>query len=126
MSHFTTIETRIHDLDALRAACAEMGIETAENAIARGFGSQRRVGRLVVKLKGPYDVAVNPAKDGTGYTLETDLWQGRVESELGPGLGRLRQLYAVHKATAEARKRGHRVRRSILPDGKIRLSVTGS
>ena len=126
MSHFTSIETKIRDLDALRSACAELGLETAENVFARGYGNQRRHGRLVVKLKGPYDVAVNPAKDGTGYILETDLWQGRVESELGPGLGRLRQLYAVHKATAEARKRGHRVRRSVLPDGKIRLSVTGA
>ena len=125
MSHFTTIETRIADLDALRAACAELGLETADNAIARGFGSQRRTGRLVVKLKGPYDVAVNPAKEG-GYMLETDLWQGHVERELGPGLGRLKQLYAVHKASAEARKRGLRVRRSVLPDGRIRLNVTGS
>ncbi len=123
MSHFTTIETRIHDLDALRSACAELGVGTAENAVARGYGGQRRTGRLVLKLKGPYDVAVNPAGDGSGFILETDLWQGRVEGELGPGLGRLRQLYAVHKASAEARKRGLRVRRSVLPDGRIRLGI---
>ena len=126
MSHFTSIETKIRDLDALRLACAELGLDTAENAFARGYGSQRRHGRLVVRLKGPYDVAVNPAANADGYVLETDLWQGHVERELGPGLGRLRQLYAVHKATAEARRRGLRVRRSVLPDGKIRLNVTGS
>jgi len=126
MSHFTTIETRIADLDALRTACAELGLETADKAVARGFGSQRRQGRMVIRLKGPYDVAVNPAREGNGFALETDLWQGHVERELGPGLGRLKQLYAVHKASAEARKRGLRVRRSVLPDGRIRLNVTGA
>jgi hypothetical protein len=125
MSHFTTIETKIHDLDALRAACAELGLEVAERAQARGFGRNTRSGRHVIRLAGPYDVAVNPIGKGE-FALETDLWAGHVERELGPGLGQLRQLYAVHKASAEARKRGLRVRRSILSDGRIRLNVTGS
>jgi len=95
-----------------------------ENTQARGFGSNQRSGRHVIRLAGPYDVAVNPTADGE-FALETDLWQGHVEKELGPGLGRLRQLYGVHKATAEARRRGLRVRRRALADGRIRLAVTG-
>jgi hypothetical protein len=108
MSHFTEIRTRITDIEALRTACGELGVELLDNATARGYG-----------------IAVNPTDTGD-YSLETDLWQGHVERELGPDLGRLRQLYGVHKATAEARRRGLRVRRSALPDGRIRLSVTGS
>ena len=124
MSHFTQINTRITDIAALLAACEELKLETAENAQARGYGSNHREGRHVIKLRGPYDVAVNPTKDGE-FALETDLWQGHVEKELGPDLGRLRQLYAVHKASAEARRRGLRVRRSALSNGQIRLSVSG-
>jgi hypothetical protein len=125
MSHFTEIRTRITDIEALRQACDELGVELLDNATARGFGRNTRHGRHVIRLKGPYDVAVNPTDRGD-YSLETDLWQGHVEKELGSGLGRLRQLYGVHKATAEARRRGLRVRRSSLQDGRIRLSVTGS
>ncbi len=124
MSHFTRINTRITDTAALLAACAELGLETAENAPARGFGGNTRAGRYVIRLKGPFDVAVNPGEAGE-YTLETDLWYGHVEKELGPELGTLRQLYAVHKATAEAKRRGLRVRRSALADGRIRLVITG-
>jgi len=124
MSHFTQIHTRITDIEALRAACTELGLEVVENTQARGFGSNQRSGRHVIRLTGPYDVAVNPTDDGE-FALETDLWQGHVEKELGPGLGRLRQLYGVHKATAEAKRRGLRVRRSALADGRIRLAVTG-
>jgi hypothetical protein len=124
MSHFTQIHTKITDIEALRAACTELGLEVAERAQARGFGRNTRSGRHVIRLAGPYDVAVNPTDKGE-FTLETDLWQGHVERELGPGLGRLRQLYGVHKATAEARRRGLRVRRSALQDGRIRLAVSG-
>jgi hypothetical protein len=124
MSHFTQIQTRITDIEALRSACAELGLEVAENAQARGFGRNTRSGRHVIRLKGPYDIAVNPTDTGE-YSLETDLWQGHVEKELGPGLGRLRQLYGVHKATAEAKRRGLRVRRRALADGRIRLAVSG-
>jgi hypothetical protein len=95
-----------------------------ENAQARGFGRNQRSGQHVIRLAGPYDVAVNPTADGE-FALETDLWQGHVEKELGPGLGRLRQLYGVHKATAEAKRRGLRVRRRALADGRIRLAVSG-
>ena len=124
MSHFVRIDTRIKDLAALRAACAELGLKTEENGQARGFGASRRPGRLVIRLHGPYDVAVNAAENGE-YVLETDLWQGRVEAELGPNLGRLRQLYAVHKTAAEAKRRGLRVRRRALADGSVRLAVIG-
>ena len=124
MSHFTQIHTKITDIEALRAACGELGLEVLDNTQARGFGRNQRSGRHVIRLAGPYDVAVNPTDSGD-YSLETDLWQGHVEKELGPGLGRLRQLYGVHKATAEAKRRGLRVRRRALADGRIRLAVTG-
>jgi hypothetical protein len=124
MSHFTQIQTKITDIEALRAACDELGLEVLDNTQARGFGRNTRHGRHVIRLKGPYDIAVNPTADGE-FALETDLWQGHVEKELSPGLGRLRQLYGVHKATSEAKRRGLRVRRRALADGRIRLAVSG-
>ena len=59
----------------------------------------------MVQLKGPYDIALNKQADGT-FGLTADLWQGHVEKEVGQEYGKLLQLYGVHKATIEARKKG--------------------
>ena len=42
MSHFTTIQTQIRDIAALREACRELGVELVENTQARGYSSTRR------------------------------------------------------------------------------------
>lgn len=44
MSHFTTIQTQIKDIAALRDACRELGVELNENAVARGHGSNNQQG----------------------------------------------------------------------------------
>jgi hypothetical protein len=84
MSHFTTIAVQVKDLDALRTACAELGLEVIANAEARGYKRNRLKGDYVIKLKGPYDIAVERQKDGR-WALTADLWQGHVEREVGPG-----------------------------------------
>ena len=123
MSHFTTINTRIKDIDALRSACAELGVSLEHNTTARGFGGNHLDGDFVLRLKGPYDVALRRDKNTGDYTLHADLWKGHVENELGQNFGRLKQLYGIHKATLEARRKGMNVRRRQLPNGTIRLAI---
>ena len=124
MSHFATIETQVRDAAALRSACSELGLQVLENAVARGFGSNTVKGDLVIRLKGPYDVALNRQDDGS-YGLTTDWWGGHVEAEVGKDYGRLLQLYAVHKAQIEARKKGLTCRRQALADGSVKLVIGG-
>ena len=124
MSHFTTIQTQIRDIAALRAACQEMGLTIEQNAVARGYGSNAHKGDLVIKLKGPYDIAVNRQPDGT-YGFTCDWWDGHVEREVGTNYGRILQLYGVHKARIEAQKKGYTVRRCSLGDGSIKLVIGG-
>ena len=124
MSHFTTIHTQIKDIEALRQACAELGLELLPNAEARGYGNQRQRGDFVLRLKGPYDVALHRQTDGA-YGLSTDWWDGHVEKEVGSNYGRLLQLYAVHKASREAKKRGLSVQRTARTDGSIKLTIGG-
>lgn len=124
MSHFTTIHTEIKDLEALREACRELALPIEDQAEARGYAQAKLKGDHVIRLKGPYDIAVN--REGNhNYTLTTDWWQGHVEKEVGANFGRLVQLYAVHKASREARKRGHRVTRRRETNGAIRLVIQG-
>lgn len=123
MSHFTTIKTQIKDIDALRSACREMGLDLLANAQARGYYENKIQADYVIRLKGPYDVAVNREIDGV-FGLTADLWNGHVEKEVGPSYGKLLQLYGIHKATLEARKRGYHVVRSPGQNGAIKLTIS--
>lgn len=122
MSHFTTITTKIKDIDALRAACAELGLPVELNAKARGYQGNTLDGDYVIRLNGPYDVALRREASGS-YSLHADLWQGHVERELGKDFGRLKQLYGIHKTTLEAKRKGMNVRRRQLPNGTVRLAL---
>ena len=124
MSHFTSIATQIKDVEALRAACQEMSLTLLQNADARGYYENKTKGEYVIRLKGPYDIAVNKQADGT-FGLNADLWNGHVEKEVGPGYGKLLQLYGVHKASIEARKKGLSVLRRHQPNGSIKLVLMG-
>ena len=124
MSHFTTITTQVRDVAALRAAVAELGLQLLPDADARGFASQTRRGDFVIRLKGPYDIALN-RQPNDNYGLTTDWWNGHVEREVGKDFGRLLQLYGIHKTTIEARKRGHFVQRKAQKDGSIKLTIGG-
>lgn len=125
MSHFTSINTQIKDISALQAACQELGLELVPNAEARGYGSTSHPGEFIIRLKGPYDVALNRQTDGS-YGLTTDWWDGHVEKEVGKDYGRLLQLYGVHKASREARKKGLSVLRRNQPNGSIKLILMGA
>ena len=124
MSHFSTIHTQIRDIEALRAACAELGLGLSENSQARGYNDNRVPGEVIIRLNGPYDIALNRQADGS-YGLTADWWNGHVEREVGANYGRLLQLYGVHKATREARRKGYSVRRQPLKDGSIKLCIEG-
>jgi hypothetical protein len=123
MSHFTTIKTQIKDIEAFRSACQEMGLSLLQNSEARGYYENKTKGDYVIRLKGPYDIALNKQPDGS-FGLTADLWQGHVEQEVGRGYGKLLQLYGVHKAIREARKKGHLVSRTAHQNGSIKLSIS--
>jgi hypothetical protein len=78
----------------------------------------------VIKLKGPYDIALNKQADGN-FELATDWWADHVEKEVGKGFARLLQLYGVHKTTREARKKGYAAARKTMPNGAIKLTIGG-
>lgn len=125
MSHFTTIKTQIKDIAAFTAACKELDVTLVRNSTARGYANNNHQGEYVLKLKGPYDIALNKQADGT-YGFTADLWNGHVEKEVGPQYGKLLQLYGVHKATMEARKKGFLVQRTQQQNGSIKLLIAAA
>lgn len=125
MSHFTTIQTQVRDLDALREACEDLGLQLLSGVTCRGYAGAARKAAHVIRLKGPYDIAVDPVPEGNGFTLTCDWWDGHVEKETGPQHGRLLQAYGVRKTIREARQRGLRVNRKLEADGSILLMLEG-
>ena len=124
MSHFTTIQTQIRDIDALLCACVELGLKLQPDFHCRGYAGVTRRAPYVIQLKGPYDIAVDPSPENDGsYGLTTDWWDGHVEREVGKDFGRLLQLYGVHKTTLEARKQGLAVLRQPQSNGSIKLQI---
>jgi hypothetical protein len=126
MSHFTTIQTQIRDIDALLCACVELGLKLQPDFVCRGYAGVLRRAPYVIQLKGPYDIAVDPSpeKDGS-YGLTADWWDGHVEREVGAGFGRLLQSYGIHKTIREASSRGLRVHRRNEQDGTVLLTLEG-
>jgi hypothetical protein len=125
MSHFVAIKTSVRDVNALRKACEELGLALLEKATARGFASNTLKGDYVIRLKGPYDIAVNMDQETGSYGLTTDWWGGHVEKEVGKDYSRLLQLYAVQKTQIEARKKGLSCRRLSLADGSVKIMIGG-
>jgi hypothetical protein len=126
MSHFTTIQTQIRDLEALRDASVELGLQLLADTKCRGYAGITRLAPHIIKLTGPYDIAVEPSKENPGsYGLTTDWWDGHVAKEVGTGYGRLLQSYGIHKTMREARTRGLRVSRKQEQDGSVLLTLEG-
>lgn len=102
MSHFSKINAKIQDEQALDEAAKKMGFKLVSNGKCRYYyGTQSA--DLVVKLPGKYDIALD--KDGDSYKLKADLWGGNVEKFVGPNAGLLMQRYSVEKAKIEAFKK---------------------
>ncbi len=104
MSHFSAIDCRIVDLDALKAAVEYLGLTLVENAECRHYyGVQHK--ELVIVLPGKYDAALEHRSDGS-YTLTADWYGGHVAKSIGEKGSLLAQRYAVEKAIIEARRHG--------------------
>lgn len=124
MSHWATVDTKITDMSALAKACEELGVELVEKGSCRGYYTPIQTAPFVIKLKGPYDVAVTPRDNGT-CELTTDWWRGHVAGEVGENFSKLLQLYGVHKSMALARARGLRATRFAKLDGRIVVKIQG-
>jgi hypothetical protein len=131
MSHVSTIELEIKDLDALKAACRRLGLEWREGQttyrwygthvgdypIPEGF-TKEDMGKCTHAIRVPgasYEIGVVIRNGKT--TLLWDFWgSGGLERVLGQGGGKLKQAYAVEATTRAAKRQGYKVieKRTLL------------
>lgn len=136
MSHVVTIATEIRDLQAVKAACKRLGWEFLEGQttykwygesvgdypLPTGF-TAADLGKCHHAIRVPgarYEVGL--VRRGNSFVPMWDYWySGGLSEDTG---NKLAQAYAVEKAKAEARRRGHTVTEAAMPDGSIRLLVS--
>ena len=56
MSHFSTLRTKITEVEILKASLRDLGINTKTEADVRGYNGQRLRADLVAVLEGEYDL----------------------------------------------------------------------
>ena len=116
MSHIVTIATEVRDAMAAANACQRLKLPEPKQDRFQFFSDH--VEGLGIQLPGwKYPVVANIE---TGQ-LQFDNYVGRWGKQ--EHLNRFLQIYAVEKATIEARRKGHTVTEQPLDDGSIKLTV---
>ena len=117
MSHTVTIETKLKDPAALRAACVRLKLPEPKTETVKFFDGVEHEGLAVRPPGFVYPVLIQP--DGA---VRCDTFNGRWGDDAF--LGRLKQAYAVEAAKLQAKQRGHRISETALPNGGVKLTVT--
>lgn len=146
MSHVTTVDIEVRDLDALADACRACGCELVRDQKRyRWYG--RHVGDYplpegftanelgccdhAIRIAGPdgaraYEVGVVRRRDGKdGFQLIYDFWGqhgAAIQKRVGDGCATLRQSYGTALVRRELKRRGYQVSEMRLANGSVQLT----
>lgn len=116
MSHVVTIQTKVRDTVALAAACRRLGLSEPAIGTAKLFAGE--ASGHIVQLPGwTYPLVIDTSKGELRYDNFAGAWGEEKE------LHKLLQRYAAEKAILEARRSGHSVLETALPNGSIKLTI---
>ena len=116
MSHIVSIRTEVRDREAVERACRRLELPEPVDGEAKVFATWKK--GLLVRLK---DWEFPIVCDLTSGKLEYDNFQSHWGDP--ERLSDFLQIYAVEKATLEARKKGYSVVEQPLPNGSIKLVI---
>lgn len=116
MSHIVTIESRIHDINAVRAACQRLSLPEPVHGTAQLFSGE--ASGLLVQLPGwQYPLVIDTLTGLVRY----DNYEGRWGNQ--DRLGSFLQRYAIEKCRLEARQKGYQISEQALQDGSVKLQI---
>ncbi|NMG08686.1 DUF1257 domain-containing protein [Brasilonema sp. UFV-L1] len=123
MSHFSQIKTQIRNIDSLKDALSDLGVDWKQGSReVRGYRGQTHNAEVTIEQENGYDIGFR--WNGKEYELVADLqyWQQNLSVE-----GFLRQVtqrYAYHTVVKETARVGFQVaEQQKNEDGSIRLVV---
>jgi hypothetical protein len=105
MSHFSTLRTKITDVEILKTSLRDLGINVQTDADVRGYNGQRIRADLVAILEGDYDLGWSRNSDGS-FDLIADLWGVAKKHNQTELINSINQKYAVNKTLADVKQRG--------------------
>ena len=113
MSHFSTLRTKITDVEILKSSLRDLGITARNSADVRGYNGQRVRADLVAVLEGEYDLGWSRNTDGS-FDLIADLWGVAKKHNQTELINSINQKYAVNKTLTEVKRPG-------LQNAKVKL-----
>ncbi len=127
MSHFSTVDTQMKDLECILEAIKDLGYTYTQNeqgVNVRGYNQQLEKADISIKVSGKYDVGIRI--NANGCELLAD-WYG-VEATRGVNeqefVNQLTQRYAYHKVLKEVKKKGYTLdMNETTNDNVIKLTV---
>lgn len=138
MSHVAKIEIAIKDLDTLKGACRELGLEfMAEQKVFEWYGNHvgdypipegftaADMGRCDHAIRVPgarYEIGI-VHRNGRYHLLWDFYRAGGLERILGKGACKLKQAYSVERVRREAKLKGYHVQERKTERG-IRMVLT--
>jgi len=110
MSHFSTVESQMKDLECILEAISDLGYtytQAEEGVNVRGYNAQLEKADICIKVSGKYDVGIRINENGC--ELLADWWgveatRGLTEEQF---TNQLQQRYAYHKVLKEVKKKGY-------------------
>jgi hypothetical protein len=86
-----------------------LGATVLLDDFARGWGSSTRRSDAVIRIpNGRYDISVTKSEDGTHYVMDGDFYDGTLQKFFQKDchkLGKILEMYSVHKAENICRKK---------------------
>ncbi|MBE9047493.1 DUF1257 domain-containing protein [Pleurocapsales cyanobacterium LEGE 10410] len=123
MSHFSNIKTKIRNLDSLKAALKDLGVDWKNGpGIVRGYEGKTHKADIVVAQENNYDVGFS--WNGSEYELVADLQYWQQPLTVDGFLRQVTQRYAYHTVVNETTNQGFTIaEQEKNQDGSIRLVV---
>ena len=137
--HVSTLKLEVKSLEALKAACARLGLTWQEgqthykwyghyigdSRLPQGFSAED-LGKCTHAITVPgarYEIGVQRWNAGT-YKLLWDSWSsGGLTQALGEDLNKLRQAYGIEAALLAAQRQGYSAWEEVMEDGAVKLHV---
>lgn len=108
MSHFSQIKTQIRNLESLKDALTDLGINWKEGPCeVRGYRGQTHTAEIAIEQDNGYDVGFK--QNGKEYELVADLQYWQQNKSVEGFLRQVTQRYAYHTVVKETVSVGFQV-----------------
>jgi hypothetical protein len=124
MSHFSNIKTKIRNIESLKSALTDLGIDwKAGPQTVRGYQGDTRTASVTIEQDNGYDIGFS-TNGNNEYELVADLQFWQQNWSVDRFLSQVTQRYAYHTVLTEATKQGFQVtEEQDRQDGSIKLVV---